>query len=251
MRLLKFDNQNHLTLTSDLVDSIPPYAVLSHTWGRGIDEVTFTDLQDGVGHNKPGYAKIQFCGRQAKKDRIDYFWVDTCCIDKSNNTELSEAIVSMFRWYRDAERCYVYMSDVSSAAPSSTNDTRHVDQSALRNSRWFRRGWTLQELLAPKTVEFFSQQGNLIGTKATLLQSIHEITGIAVAALQGAPLSRYSVDEKMRWAASRQTKRAEDKAYCLFGIFDIFLPLIYGEGENAFSRLREAIDKQLSTSHIY
>jgi hypothetical protein len=174
---------------------------------------------------------------------LQYFWVDTCCINKSNNTELSEAINSMFRWYRNADKCYVYLSDVSSP-PFDANDkfSSLPCESAFRASRWFTRGWTLQELLAPRSVEFFSQEGNRLGDKRSLERQIHEITGIAVLALQGSPLSQFSVDERFKWAQNRETTRKEDWAYCLLGIFDIFMPLIYGEGrENAVIRLRKGI----------
>jgi hypothetical protein len=124
MRLLECNSAGEFSLTEDIVDDdkIPPYAILSHTWKDG-EEVTFQELIDGTGKGKPGYEKIRFCGEQAKRDGLRYFWVDTCCINKSNNTELSEAINSMFRWYCSATRCYVYLSDVSSPA-FDTNDSQ-------------------------------------------------------------------------------------------------------------------------------
>src|SRR5947209_1374185 len=162
--------------------------------------------------------------------------MDTCCIDQSNNNELSEAVNSMFRWYRNAVKCYVYLSDVPQPA-LSIND-------AFRKSRWFTRGWTLQELLAPRSVEFFSREGNRLGDKTSLERQIHEITGIADSALRGAALSQFGVDERFSWIEHRQTTRKEDKAYSLLGIFDVFMPLIYGEGEkNAFKRLKASIQE--------
>jgi Heterokaryon incompatibility protein (HET) len=115
MRLLKHNNTGDFSLTRDLVkdDNIPHYAILSHTWGEDIEEVSFNDMMDGTGMSKPGYDKIQFCGEQARRDGLQYFWIDTCCIDKSNSTELQEAINSMFRWYCNAAKCYVYLADVS------------------------------------------------------------------------------------------------------------------------------------------
>jgi hypothetical protein len=242
MRLLKFDGQGEPSLTRDFQDIIPPYAILSHTWGDDRDEVDFDDLKHGSYKNKAGYAKIQFCGEQAKKDKLEYFWVDTCCIHKANHTELSEAITSMFRWYRDAVKCYVYLSDVS-VRDEDDDHTKRTWKLAFRKSRWFTRGWTLQELIAPASVEFFSRERERLGSKNTLEQQIHEITGIPISALGGAPLAQFGVNERMQWAAKRNTKRKEDKAYCLLGIFDVFIPLIYGEGENAFVRLKEEIGK--------
>jgi Heterokaryon incompatibility protein (HET) len=167
MRLLKFDDRGELSLTRDLQDDIPRYAILSHTWGSDEDEVTFNDLKVGSGKSKAGYAKIRFCGDQARKNGLEYFWVDTCCIDKANHTELSEAITSMFRWYRDAVKCYVYLSDVS-VRNVDDNWTKRTWKLAFRKSRWFTRGWTLQELIAPASVEFFSQEEERLGNKNTL-----------------------------------------------------------------------------------
>jgi hypothetical protein len=112
MRLLKYEEDGKLTITS-FEDAILPYAILSHTWGADAEEVTFADLAKGNGKHKSGYKKIRFCGEQAQQDRLQYFWVDTCCIDKTDKAELSLAIQSMFRWYQNAATCYVYLSDVS------------------------------------------------------------------------------------------------------------------------------------------
>ena len=152
MRLLERNNAGEFSLTKDLVgdDEIPRYAILSHTWREG-EEVTLKDLLDGSGKSKSGYTKIRFCGEQARRDGLQYFWVDTCCIDKSNNSEISEAINSMFRWYRNAAKCYVYLSDVSSSAFGTNDNFSQLPcESAFRKSKWFTRGWTLQELLAPR-----------------------------------------------------------------------------------------------------
>ena len=243
MRLLKIKNHGEFSLTDDIFDDdIPQYAILSHTWGPDTEEITFKHVVEGTGKSKAGYSKIRFCGEQAASDDLQYFWADTCCIDRSNNTELSEAINSMFRWYRNASRCYVYLSDVS-IGDSDKND-QSTWELAFRQSRWFTRGWTLQELIAPASVEFFSLEGKRLGDKKSLERQIHEITGIPVQALQGNPLSRFSVTERISWAEKRETRRKEDKAYSLLGIFDIYMPLIYGEGrENAFIRLWQTIDK--------
>jgi hypothetical protein len=239
MRLLQLNQHGEVSLTKDLGSDIPPYAILSHTWGADDDEVTFDDLEKGLGKSKAGYTKLRFCGNQARKDKIDYFWVDTCCINKANHSELAEAIASMFRWYRNAVKCYVYLSDVT----TSNCETEQAWQSAFRSSRWFTRGWTLQELLAPRSVDFFSREEKLLGDKNTLEKLIHEITNIPVAALHGVPLSEFSVDERLLWAAKRETKKEEDKAYCLMGIFNVFMPPIYGEEDNAFRRLRQEIER--------
>jgi hypothetical protein len=240
MRLLKFNALGELEFTKDLIDGIPPYAILSHTWGKDEEEVTFDDLQNDRGKNKAGYIKLEFCVEQARKDQLEYFWVDTCCINKANHTELSEAITSMFRWYQNAAKCYVYLSDVSTPSNSGSQSQSEWD-TKFRQSKWFTRGWTLQELLAPRSVEFFSQGQQVLGTKQTLEQIIHEITGIPQRALQRVPTSQFTVDERLRWAERRTTTKVEDRAYCLLGIFDIFMPIIYGEGDNAFRRLKEEI----------
>ncbi|KAL2020054.1 hypothetical protein VTK56DRAFT_8957 [Thermocarpiscus australiensis] len=242
MRLLERNGAGEIRLTKFFVSNVPRYAILSHTWGNEEEEVSFQDLMDGTGKNKLGYRKIQFCGEQAWRDGLEFFWVDTCCINKSNSTELQEAINSMFRWYRDAAKCYVYLADVST--PSLISDDNSSWEPAFRNSRWFTRGWTLQELIAPLSVEFFSKEGVLLGTRRSLERHIHEITGIPVRALRGSPLSQFSISDRLAWIEKRDTTRKEDKAYALLGIFDIHMSLIYGEGENnAFRRLREEINK--------
>jgi hypothetical protein len=139
-------------------------------------------------------------------------------------------------------KCYVYLSDVSiNKRKESDQSSEYSWESAFRASRWFTRGWTLQELLAPSSVEFFSREGKRLGDKRTLEREIHSITGVAVRALRGVPLSSFTFEERMLWAKSRQTKREEDKAYSLLGIFGIYMPLIYGEGRNAFYRLEREI----------
>jgi hypothetical protein len=169
MRLLEYNNNGESSLTKDFVGKIPDYAILSHTWGADTEEVTYRDLIDGAGKKKVGYKKIRFCGQQARHDGLQYFWVDTCCIDKSNNAELPEAINSMFRWYCDAARCYVYTSDVSiTGLPQNSDQPVLSWEPSFRASRWFTRGWTLQELLAPASVEFFTQEGVRLGDKRSL-----------------------------------------------------------------------------------
>jgi Heterokaryon incompatibility protein (HET) len=143
MRLLKRDNADEFSLAKDLIneDMIPRYAILSHTWGVDTEEVSFKDMMDGAGTRKPGYNKIRFCAEQARCDNLQYFWIDTCCIDKSNSTELQEAINSVFRWYRNAAKCYVYLADVS--RPTLDANDGLSWESPFRKSRWFKRGWSL------------------------------------------------------------------------------------------------------------
>jgi tetratricopeptide (TPR) repeat protein len=245
MRLLHLDSCGSFRQTEFFGNNIPNYAILSHTWGADEDEVSFKDLLENTRSSKSGYDKLRFCGEQAKEDNLHYFWVDTCCIDKSSSAELSEAIISMFQWYQNSAKCYVFLADVSIHGSSeNSRDTQ------LRKSRWFTRGWTLQELIAPRSVEFFSQEGERLGDKNSLEKQLHEITGIAIQALQGRPLSELSVAERISWAEQRQTTRGEDKAYSLLGIFDIQIPVLYGDGEyRALRRLREEINKY-SNSHL-
>jgi hypothetical protein len=202
---------------------------------------------DGTGTSKISYEKIRFCGEQARRDSIQYFWVDTCYIDKTNNNELSEAINSMFRWYCNAAKCYVFLSNISRPALDVNNKPHQMSwESAFRRSRWFTRGWTLQELIAPKSVEFFSKECESLGNKTTLERHICKITRIPVKALRRSSLSDFSVAERISWAETRNTTRPEDIAYSLFGIFDVQNPLLYGESkEKAVKRLREGIEKSL------
>jgi hypothetical protein len=243
MRLLVYNSKCEFSLTQ-FFDDIPPYAILSHTWGP--QEVTFGDMRDGNGTSKTGFDKIRFCGEQARRDGLQYFWVDTCCIDKTSSAELAEAINSMFRWYRNAAKCYVFLSDVPRLTVDGEDQSHQLSwEPTFRESRWFRRGWTLQELIAPASVEFFSKDRERLGDKKSLERLICEITGIPSKALRGSPLADFSVTERMLWAETRQTTREEDMAYSLLGIFEVYMPLIYSEGRaNAVGRLQEAIDRK-------
>jgi hypothetical protein len=218
MRLLKVDDRDSLSLTEDLYDNIPPYAILSHTWGQAKDEVSYDDLQHELWKNKAGHVKVRFCAEQTKKNRLEYFWVDTCCINKQSSAELSEAINSMYNWYQDAQLCFVYLSDVDKNNPKKP----------LSRSRWFQRGWTLQELLAPSEVIFYDRQWRRLGSKSTLAGQIASITQIPATALNTRNLTSFSVAQKMSRAAGRVTTRAEDGAYCLLGLFGVNMPLLYG-----------------------
>ncbi|KAL7810750.1 heterokaryon incompatibility protein domain-containing protein [Trichoderma aethiopicum] len=237
MRLV---NSSTLKLEEFPEDSTPPYAILSHTWGSDSEEVTFRQVENGdVDGQNLGAIKLQGCCQQAQEDGLGYIWIDTCCIDKTNLVELSEAINSMYRWYSRAAVCYAYLSDV----PDDDEPPRHG--SKFRSSRWFQRGWTLQELLAPKHLRFYNSGWRSIGTKGTMSSVLRNITRVPQQFLLGiTSLHGASVAQRMSWAAQRHTKRAEDIAYCLLGIFEVTMPMIYGEGgKQAFFRLQEQIMK--------
>ena len=281
------------------------YATLSHTWGD--DEILFQDVSpDGLsraldhslpGRRKEGLAKVMDSCHLAQANGYEWIWINTCCIDKSSSAELSEAINSMFRWYAESAICYAYLSDVHG--------------SDMDGSRWFRRGWTLQELIAPPNVEFFDASWNLVGDRNSLAEQIARISGIDESVLrhghhrrcarvrdvrfshvadiasrkesspnpghphQTAPLrscncnsyagplvkpvlglglssllAQHSVATRMSWASKRQTTREEDMSYCLLGLFNVNMPLIYGEGEKAFSRLLEEVMQRSNDQSI-
>ncbi|KAH8656100.1 heterokaryon incompatibility protein-domain-containing protein, partial [Tricladium varicosporioides] len=247
MRLLRYNNEGEFSLTKDFLgNDIPNYAILSHTWGADTEEVTYRDMIDGTGKNKVGYEKIRFCGEQARRDRIEYFWVDTCCIDKTNSVELQEAINSMFRWYQKAEVCYVYLSDVH---PEVNDD---LGKLVIQESIWFKRGWTLQELLAPHKLLFYDSNWRLIGDKESCCSIISSITGIGVnCILDSSEVRREMYFTRISWAKDRQTTKAEDIAYCLMGILNVHMSLHYGEGESkAFERLQHELVKRTSSSSL-
>ena len=255
----------------------PPYAILSHTWGE--EEVLFDDLQGsplrrqiqqmeytinnlrqhimGDQHllesptlspaspfqpfeAKKGWGKVQGCCSEARDLGFSYVWIDTCCIDKSSSAELSETINSMFKYYRNADVCLAYLSDVDFAQHAGGDMT-----STLRRSRWFERGWTLQELIAPKQLLFYDHSWNLIGDRAQFASNISRLTGIKGIILTSgslAEVSQCNVATRFSWASRRKTTREEDMAYSLFGIFGVSLPILYGEGgERAFYRLQTEI----------
>jgi hypothetical protein len=226
-RTLKFEEFNE--------SSLPPYAILSHTWNAP-EEVSFEDMTSTPLPTKKGYAKITETCRLALSQGLEYAWIDTCCINKSSSAELTESINSMFRWYQNSRVCYVYLSDLHAASAKSPE----LDQCA-----WFGRGWTLQELLAPSNVEFYNDSWTMIGTKMGLLDVVSDITRIPVLAITGASsLKSFSTAQRMSWASHRVTTRTEDMAYCLLGLFDVHMPLVYGEGSKAFQRLQEEIIKR-------
>ena len=235
MRLLQTQT---LEISEFIDDDIPDYAILSHTWGNPKEEVSFRDLRKGRKQTTSGYKKIIDCCSLAVKRGFQWVWIDTCCIDKKSSAELSEAINSMYRWYSMAQECYVYLSDV-----------RHLEEEAhlfgdFQHSRWFKHGWTLQELLAPSEVLFYDQEWQCIGNKRSLRDRIDEITGIETFYLEDSSyIKSASIAMKMSWASKRQTSRPEDMAYCLLGLFDINMSLLYGERSKAFLRLQHKIIK--------
>lgn len=238
-----------LLRTRDLIlveftHKVPPYAILSHTWGD--EEVSFQDMQKGECKHLQGYKKIEGCCALARFDGYDYAWIDTCCIDKKSSAELSEAINSMYDWYEVARICYVYLSDVSVKGKSGD------PLNELTNSRWFRRGWTLQELLAPWSASFYDKEWNLIGDKLGLSSHISFITGIEQPyIIKSKSIHSASVATRMSWASNRQTTRPEDEAYCLMGIFDVNMPLLYGEKSTAFLRLQKEIARSSDDESLF
>ncbi|KAK1834072.1 heterokaryon incompatibility protein-domain-containing protein [Podospora conica] len=226
----------------------PPYAILSHRWGDDDDEVSFQQWRGDhakIAH-KPGYVKINKACEQARTDGLEYLWVDTCCIDKSSSAELSEAINSMFRFYSKAKVCYAYLQDVHGTSTRANNST------TFRRSNWFTRGWTLQELMAPKDVVFFTSTWETIGDKENLVDEISTITGIPAHSLWHPGSIRFErIATRMSWVANRVTTRIEDIAYCMLGILDINMPLLYGEGRRAFQRLQEELVKASEDMSIF
>ncbi|SPO01201.1 uncharacterized protein DNG_03948 [Cephalotrichum gorgonifer] len=221
------------------------YLILSHTWGSG--EVTFKDMADLEGAKQMiGFEKIRGTCEIGRSRGFGYAWVDTCCIDKSSSAELTESINSMFRWYEDAGLCIAYLEDLPIGTLQATEDE-------LRPCRWFTRGWTLQELVAPHQVEFCDKDWNIRGNKSELNDVLHNITVIDKAVLSNTPgaLDRASVAKKMSWAADRETTRIEDVAYSLMGIFKVNMPLIYGEREDAFLRLQDMIAQKTNDLSLF
>ncbi|KAI0190637.1 heterokaryon incompatibility protein-domain-containing protein [Xylaria flabelliformis] len=240
MRLINTDT---LDLEEFYGTEIPKYAILSHTWLRR-EEVTFQEWlkrnTDTSVRAKSGYAKILAACRLARKSSLEWLWVDTNCIDKTSSAELAEAINSMYAWYRESAVCYAYLSDVSTS-PGPENDLEFNKE--FSRSRWWTRGWTLQELLAPRKVLFFTREWKLIDNRTSLATEIGRIAGISQEyLLRGGTLpQRAYASEKMSWLSWRETTRIEDMAYCMLGLFDINMPLLYGEGRKAFLRLQEEI----------
>jgi hypothetical protein len=265
MRLL---NTNTLKFEDVWNETNTRYAILSHTWDE--EEVSYQDMQDiSKASQKLGFLKIQKTCGLALAAGLAYAWIDTCCINKDSSAELSEAINSMFRWYQNCTVCFATLSDVQL-------DPDAEDEVELRveSSRWFTRGWTLQELIAPHYMVFFDKSWNAFGDKQDITAPHHNVffekswrpfddkrsllnlvarkTGIPREVLSGyTHWSEYSIAQRMSWAAKRQTTRTEDIAYCLLGIFDVNMPLLYGEGKRAFIRLQEEIARTSDDQTIF
>lgn len=264
MRLL---NIVTLEIEDYIGSNVPEYTILSHTWGD--QEVTLQEWttyrqqhQRHDSHRHPytedngtppppkstGRTKIESFCSVARRDGHSHVWVDTCCIDKTSSAELTESINSMFQWYKDASVCYAYLSDFGGSSSSRNTDAGSTPfYEAARDCHWFTRGWTLQELIAPRALRFYDGSWRFRGTRDEHGRDLEAITGIDYSVLLGprhpeyvAP-AEYSVADRMSWASSRRTKRTEDIAYCLLGLFGVHMPLIYGEEMGAFRRLQEAI----------
>lgn len=303
MRLIDVDT---LGLRSFTDNDIPPYAILSHTWGS--DEISYQELlwinrikvlsgsydepslsastttfssQDEQSSlmlasmemllrgnwnpgmstgsiteedllNRPGYTKIIQAARQVQDLKLKWIWIDTCCIDKSSSAELQEAINSMYRWYWNAEVCLVYLSDIARPTLHKRNTASEFAREAFKTCRWTKRGWTLQELLAPANCRFYLQDWSYMGGKVEFYEELSDATGIPIPVLEERRLvQEVSVAERMSWAAYRETTRSEDIGYCLLGLFDIQMPLLYGEGEKAFIRIQEEILKTTDDHSLF
>ncbi|KAI1387817.1 HET-domain-containing protein [Hypoxylon trugodes] len=256
MRLL---HTTRLELEEFHGSQIPVYAILSHTWvdGEEISFQEFTDLHSSK-TTKSGFQKIRGACEVAKRDGFEWIWIDTNCIDKSSSAELTEAINSMYNWYCDSSVCYAYLADVGDTGCLRKGLKRKYDDDPLRlfrQSKWFRRGWTLQELIGPRCLVFYDASWRRIGDRAGLADEISALTGIDASLLRRekeTSLGAVSVAKRMSWAARRLTTRAEDVAYCLLGLFDVNMPLLYGEGSaKAFIRLQEEIIRTTNDHTVF
>lgn len=244
MRLLKYTPDKGLVFAEFPGKRLPRYAVLSLTWQDG-NWVTFHDLLTGKGMDKTGYRIIVSFAQRAQRDAVNYFWVNNCCIDYSRSEEQYEAINSLFDWYQKAVHCYVYLSDVSKLH----HEIHWLE--AFKKSQWFAQGWSLNELLAPKSVQFFCKDGGWLGDKTTLGREIQDVTGIPGDALEGKSLSEFTVAERFSWAQYQHTLRDEDRVYCMLGIFNVSLIPIYGEGYDlALERLKLEVLRSLKDNEL-
>ena len=225
----------------------PPerYAILSHVWKNEAHD--FQAVKNAANPKELlGNGKIAQCCHQARLDGFNWVWIDICCIDKTNSVELSEAINSMYRWYMGATICYAYLFDVDPA------ENPGAPASSFRRSKWFTRGWTLQELVAAKEVVFFARDWTIIGGKDFFADLLRQITGIDVDVLTGQKsLGTVAAARRLSWASLRETTRVEDGAYSLMGIFDINMPTIYGEGPRSFLRLQEEIMRSSGDNTLF
>ncbi|RDW57490.1 hypothetical protein BP6252_13750 [Coleophoma cylindrospora] len=221
------------------------YAILSHRWEE--NEATFKSWEAQKGIQKKGYRKIMKFVHKAAERGFKYAWADTCCMNTKSSAELSEAINSMFKYYQEAAECYVYLSDLPpSTPPNDGSEIQSADESATSTEE------SRTKLIAPYTVSFFDSDWQFYGEKKGLSSRIERATGIPKSILDGSQHVRdCSIACRMSWAANRQTRRVEDLAYCLLGIFEIHMPLLYGEGETAFIRLQEEICKRTTDMSLF
>ncbi|KAF5254483.1 hypothetical protein FANTH_741 [Fusarium anthophilum] len=263
MRLLQTKSYE-LFEASDVPAPSPSYAILSHTWISSKDEITYQDMKTRTGdiknnvYKQKGWSKLKnYCDR-AFKDGWDWAWMDTCCIDKTNPADTQEAINAMFRWYQNAGVCYAHLSDVDfsissqilslpedTGLDSSMNSLRTAAKEKFIDAKWFTRGWTLQELLAPHYLIFVDREWRHMGTRESWALEIEEASNIEARHLNAFnPTDFASCSTAMRfsWASGRETTVEEDESYSLLGLFGISLPLIYGEGgRQAFNRLQRQL----------
>ena len=247
----------------EFAQDVPPYAILSHTWDT--EELSFALLSEkgpcDIVTCLKGWKKIEWACQQSIVDGYQYVWVDTVCIDKSSSVELSEAINSMYGYYCNAEVCYVYLSDVDAdlitmlaadnEEPRDSTSTCSSGHTGLGDSRWFTRGWTLQELIAPLEMTFYDHDWKQLTTKKSALEELATITGIDEIFLAGGNLRLASTARILSWAARRQTTREEDQAYSLLGLFNISMPMLYGEGSAAFLRLQKMLIETYDDESIF
>ena len=240
-------------------DAATKYAILSHRW-IAPTEVDYEEIVDLVKldveerkeiRQRLGYRKILDTCRQAKRDGYEWVWVDTCCIDKRSSAELSEAINSMYRWYKNSRVCYAYLHDISdSSFPIEPNTTAYPSFGGW--PEWFSRGWTLQEMIASRNLRFFNKYWQPIGDKKTLAPTLSNITRVPQNVLiDGLSGNRPCVAQIMSWAANRTTTRVEDRAYSLMGLLDVNMSTLYGEGKKAFHRLQLKIIHSLNDHSIF
>ena len=231
-------------------DETTDYAILSHRWidSTEVDYEEMVNLakidrqeQDEI-RGRLGYKKIVDTCKQAKQDGYEWMWVDTCCIDKRSSAELSEAINSMYRWYANSRICYAYLHDVPGSFPR-WQDARPV---------WFSRGWTLQEMVAPRNLQFFNKDWQPIGDKKGLARDLSSITRVPGHILEnGLEGNRPCIAQIISWAANRITTRVEDRAYSLMGLLNVNMPMLYGEGKKAFHRLQLEIIRSSNDQSIF
>ncbi|POS80048.1 hypothetical protein DHEL01_v201566 [Diaporthe helianthi] len=255
MRLLETDK---LEVAFVRDDAIPPYAILSHTWAD--NEISLQDMQGSSTKHTPrksrSLKKCTDAARLAASHGYRWIWIDTCCIDKTSSAELSEAINSMYKWYENASVCYVFLEDYPMDKQEANERLEELPETwTLHESRWATRGWTLQELVAPKVVRLYTKDWHYMGEKhdPSVCNALMRATGIETGVLSGhVAVAEISVANRMKWASKRLTTRPEDLAYCLMGLFGVNMPLLYGEGgSRAFIRLQEQILKETDDESIF